>query len=161
MGVKLTPVERRAKQRLFLAALRRTGLKLLAAKTAGVHPSTPFAWAARDDRFAEKAAEAQALGSGVRLARLEREVHRRALAGTKDQGSILALMFETKRHDPAYRENAGVQVLAQGPVMISLSLDPTPGPGLAAGVGGMPALVSGEVTVTPADRRSARHVAKP
>ncbi len=143
MGVKLSPQARRAAQRVYLATLRRTGLKLTAAKKAGVHPSTPFEWAARDERFAEKVAEAQAIGHGTRLARLEAEVHRRARAGTADGASALLLMFETKRHEPAYRDNARLDVYAQGPVSIIMMRDDSPSPALAAEQGGMPALAAG------------------
>ena len=64
--------------------------------------------------------EAKAEGEKVMLERLEREIDKRALAGKTDPGSPNLLMFRTKRLDPRYRDNATVQVIAAGPLAISI-----------------------------------------
>lgn len=134
----LTLPQRREKQRAFLQALRETGNKLQAAQTAGVDPVTPLRWAARNPQFAEKVALAQARGDEVQLARLEVHLTDRALAGPTDQQSAILLMFRVKRLDPRYRENASVNVLAAGPVAITMGPAPEAGP-LPVGGGAGPA----------------------
>lgn len=123
----LSPMARRAKQRVFLQALRRTGQKLTAAKAAGVDASTPFRWAARDARFAEKMAEAQAQGDQVDLARCTGLLKRR-IRNVKDPASAILLMFHMKKLEPRYRENGGMQLAVTGPVSITFERDPGPTP---------------------------------
>jgi hypothetical protein len=123
-----SPDVTRLKQREFLKALAQSGNKLDASRQVGISDTMPYAWARKSASFAERMAEAQARGDALVLAKLEQELHRRALSGPKDQQSALLLMFSTKKLDPRYRDNAQVTLNAQGPVAISLGLEAGEGP---------------------------------
>ncbi len=131
-----------AKKRALLERLAEHGSLARAAEEAGVSIRTTRWWRQRSPAFADRYDEALAHGEAVQLAEYERLMEQRIRAGAKDQQSAILCMFRVKRLDGRYRDNANVNVLAQGPVAISLGLDPTPGPGLASGAGGMPAVTA-------------------
>ena len=111
----------RTKKAAFLNALRETGDHQQACELAGIATCTPRQWARRSKEFAEEFRFAREQGDTVLLSVLEAEIKKRALAGPSDPGSSNLLMFRTKRLDPAYRENAAVNVNAIGPVAIQLN----------------------------------------
>lgn len=92
----------------------------------GIAVRTPYDWAERSPEFAEEMKKARDIGDKVMLGTLEKEIGKRALAGHKDPGSTNLLMFRTKRLDPAYRDNAQVNIATLGPAAIMFALEPNP-----------------------------------
>jgi hypothetical protein len=75
-------VARRRKkgQKAYLANLRVTGNRTLAAEAAKVHRATPYTWAREDPEFAKEVEEALEVSCDM----LEAEVRRRAVEGTEE-----------------------------------------------------------------------------
>lgn len=123
----ITPQKlKRIRQDAFLKKLSETGSVTQSAAAADINLCTPYHWCEMDLDFKAAMESARAIGEKTVLALLEEEIQRRALAGKEDPGSPNLLMFRTKRLDPAYRENAVVNVNAVGPVAIQLNFGITP-----------------------------------
>lgn len=122
--VNHNPPERtKANQRAFLEALSKCGNKKRACLEVGIDDSSPYMWANRSERFAEKMAEAQLKGEKVQLDEYEQLLHKRISAGTRDPHSAVLTMFRMKRLDPRYRDNATMNVVAAGPVAIMMGME--------------------------------------
>lgn len=113
---------KKLRQEAFLKKLSETGSVTQSADAADINLCTPYHWCEMDLDFKAAMESARAIGEKTVLALLEEEIQRRALAGKEDPGSPNLLMFRTKRLDPAYRENAVVNVNAVGPVAIQFNL---------------------------------------
>lgn len=114
---------KRLRQDAFLKKLSETGSVTQSAAAADINLCTPYHWCEMDLGFKAAMESARSIGEKTILALLETEIQRRALAGKEDPGSPNLLMFRTKRLDPAYRDNAVVNVNAVGPVAIQFNLN--------------------------------------
>lgn len=111
----------RTKKAVFLKALGEVGDHQQACQVAGIATCTPRQWARRSKEFAEGYRLARVEGDLVLLAQYEQQMHRRIMEGKVDPQSAVLTMFRVKRLDPAYRDNAVVNVSAGGPVAIQLN----------------------------------------
>ncbi len=118
-----SPVITRLNQQAFLQALAKCGSKKQAAREVGIDPATPHQWGYKDERFAQKMAEAATRGEQVLLGEIEGIIDARIRQKAKDPQSAVLTMFRTKRLDPRYRDNVSLNVQAQGPVAITFGLD--------------------------------------
>ncbi len=142
-----------SKKAAFLKALEACGNIAKAAEQVGVAPRTVYYWRRRSTAFAERFDVAKEAADFAELTRYEQLLRDRIEAGAADKDSAILTMFRVKRLDPRYRDSTTVNVQANGPVAISLGLDPTPGPGLASTRGGMPALPSGSTSPSKGEGR--------
>lgn len=113
----------KAMQRAVLNALRQTGTYKAAAELVGIAPLTITRWCQKSPEFRQLADEAcdwadkYVIADDIRSA-----FHARAVAGKEDAQSAVIGMFMLKKADPRYRDNATVNVTANGPVAIQFNL---------------------------------------
>ena len=134
-GVRITtngsarnPLTRLAQQRVFLETLSVTGRMDHSCKAALICTSQPRKWGVRSELFAQKWTEAREFGEKALLAQYEDNLDATVLPTKKALNledfvkTQIMRMFRMKRLDPQYRENAQVQIVATGPVAISMSV---------------------------------------
>lgn len=123
------PIATRALQKAALAALEQHGTIVDAARAIGVDPHTISRWC-KSETYKAKVLAAQEFADRFHtLDQIKSNFKQRALAGKEDGQSAIIGMFLAKRIDPAYRDNAIVQVNAVGPSMIQMNFTaPTPQP---------------------------------
>jgi transposase-like protein len=121
----------RQSQKTFLAALSQTGTIGAAAQLCGIDPHTPSRWIRKYPKFKEEFDTIKEHAERYVVAdAIEAEFDRRALAGKEDGQSAIIGMFRLKRINPAYRDNAQMNVTVHGPVAIQFNLL-TPAPAQA------------------------------
>jgi len=117
------PLITTARQNHFLELLSTSGLWKQSCEQLQLNPATPWLWGNKSERFKKRLDEARVAGEKVLLNEYESQMHARILAGKDDPGSTNLTMFRVKRLDPAYRDNAVVNVNAVGPVAIQFNLN--------------------------------------
>lgn len=113
------PALTRANQKRFLEALVACGGNAKrACGLIGIAETRPWHWAQSSAEFSKKMQSARALGEKALLAEYEDRVDKRSEAGKDDPQSAVLTMFRMKRLDPAYRDNAQVNIATQGPALL-------------------------------------------
>lgn len=113
----------KAMQRAVLNALRQTGTYKAAAELVGIAPLTITRWCQKSPEFRQLADEACDWADKYVIAdEIRSSFHKRAIAGKEDQQSAVIGMFMLKKADPRYRDNAAINVTANGPVAIQFNL---------------------------------------
>lgn len=120
------PAVTKAKQQRYLQILRETGSHAKSCQAAQIAPVSPFEWATKSALFAKEYEAAKTQGEQVLLKRYESNLDAVLLPDEDMKLDDFARLqnsrfFRMKRLDPAYRDNAVVQVNAAGPVAIQLN----------------------------------------
>ncbi len=121
---QFNPAVTKSKQVEFLARFATTGRWTASCKAAGIAPVTPYQWASKSAAFAKKLDEARELGSKALLAEYEGKLDHETLSQPFDKVTGTLTMFRMKRLDPAYRDNAQINVVATGPIAVNLGMRP-------------------------------------
>ena len=135
-------------QSRFLDFLQETGEVAEACQLAGIGRRTAYSWAEKNKSFAMKMSAARQIGEQVLLAEVRREIKRRALGHeeplvfggkismvedpeTGEKVSVKVrrysdnlLIFLAKRLDPAFRDNAPLNLTSGVPVSINFIFAP-------------------------------------
>jgi hypothetical protein len=135
------PALSRRKQQAFLQHLTTTGRLSQSCTVAQCSTAQPYEWAKRSVVFAKAFEEAKIAGEKVLLAAYEHDMDMTLLPEqpmniddfARTQNSRF---FRMKRLDPAYRDNAVVNVNAVGPVAIQFNLNTSMQPTQAAAQAG-------------------------
>lgn len=121
------PIATKAMQKAALAAIEEHGTLVAAARVLGIDPHTISRWCKKSDAYRDKVREAQAFSEEYHtLDKIKASFNERAIAGKEDGQSAIIGMFLAKKIDPRYRENAGVQINATGPVAVQLNFNASP-----------------------------------
>lgn len=121
------PAVTRLKQRTFLHSLIQHGSNGKACKAADIDEATPIKWASKSEQFAKAWDEAKLKGEKALLLRYETHLDK-VLLPDEDMSiddfarTQNSRFFRMKRLDPAYRDNAVVNVTANGPLAIQFNL---------------------------------------
>jgi hypothetical protein len=117
----------RTRQKSFLAALEHVGTYGKAAKLIGIEYHTVSRWIKKSSKFKQLAEDAKSHAQKtIILDSIEGNFYDRVMEGKTDGQSAIIGMFLAKRIDPAYRDNAIVNVQAHGPVAIQLNFGASP-----------------------------------
>ncbi len=112
----------KTRQKAFLAALEQLGTYGKAAKLTGIEYHTVSRWIRKYPKFKVLAEEAKTHAQKtIILDSIEGNFYDRVMEGKTDGQSAIIGMFLAKRIDPAYRDNAVVQVNASGPVAMQFN----------------------------------------
>ncbi len=125
------PALTKARQDDILRLIALSGRISQSCEQVGLDPGVLYGWATRSVSFSKRLDEAKARGEKAILAHyehnldtvcLDREIDKDPELYAKVQNSMF---FRMKRLDPAYRDNAQVQILATGPLALMSSLAET------------------------------------
>ena len=122
---KSPPSVIKAKKKAILERIRETGRVAQSCRDLGLAVNQPYEWASRDDEFAKKFDAARQQGERVLLAQYEQHLdqHVQSVEGIDQYAKVQnSLFFRMKRLDPAYRDNAQVQVIT-GPINVMFGMD--------------------------------------
>ena len=115
------PLITRTKQDQFIQLITTTGRWKASCAALNIEISTPYQWASKSREYRKRLDAAKESGEQVQLKEYEEQLHARIMRGQDDPQSAVLTMFRVKRLDPAYRDNAVVQVNTVGPVAIQLN----------------------------------------
>ena len=124
----------RQSQKLFLATLSQTGTIIGACRLLGIDNHTPGRWLRKYPKFKEEFDLVKSHAEKYVIKdKIEHEFYNRALAGKEDGQSAIIGMFTLKRIDPAYRENAQVNLQVTGPVAVQFNVSQPANPSITQG----------------------------